>query len=134
MHEVTEKRLERRGKPIEIKYISFPGELKRLIRGATVERDDHFTVLIDSDLNADQLKRTLGHELAHIFLGHFDDRGGDWRPLPDQGQYMQDPARERAADDHALEYYQMYIKKELHTRQSDTALNQDQHRTAPANT
>lgn len=56
-----------------IRFKPFPPEVHGLIGGVTGGKPGGMlTVLIDSTLPEDEQKKTLKHELAHIFLNHFD--------------------------------------------------------------
>lgn len=56
-------------KTVEIVYVPFP---KGKIHGAVTECTDKYLIVIDSDCCKLQQYSALGHELAHVFLNHFD--------------------------------------------------------------
>lgn len=60
------------GKEIVIRYLAFPEIVQGTARGITQERADSYLILIDSTRCRLLQYRALGHELAHVFLNHFD--------------------------------------------------------------
>lgn len=57
------------GKTIEIVFAPFP---KGKIHGAVKECSDRYLIVIDSACCRIAQYKALGHELAHVFLNHFD--------------------------------------------------------------
>lgn len=57
------------GKEIQIAFLALPYG----VRGATMESKDDYLVAINQSLAGITTRHTIGHELAHIFLNHFDD-------------------------------------------------------------
>ena len=68
------KELTHNGRQIEIRYHCFPEALRGHLRGACMIRNNRYVILIDNKLPEEIQRRTLGHELAHVFLGHLDSR------------------------------------------------------------
>lgn len=84
------------GKDIVIYRTIFPEQLRSRVRGMTERDGDVYSVLIDGSQPDAVQQHTLGHELAHIFLNHFDEnRTGK--------------AAEDEADAAAGYYYSKYI-------------------------
>lgn len=90
------------GREIVVEYIPFPKGVQGYVKGAVTERTTDYLILIDSTRHPQAQRHTLGHELAHIFLNHFNQPG---RPVKDQ---------EREAKRDAWHYYRQY-KAEIHT-------------------
>ena len=91
------------GKEIKIEYTEFPDGVHRFCKGFVVEDKDDFLIGIDSR-NAPIVQRyVLGHELAHIFLGH---------ELPYISEYInmqkEHKAMEREANKQSWVYYRLY--------------------------
>ena len=88
--------MEHNGKPIEVRYQEFPQELRGVVKGlATAKFESKYIILIDSTQHAQTQRYTLGHELAHICLNHFESK----KPIADL---------EREASERAWEYYRLY--------------------------
>lgn len=56
------------GKPIRFGKLPLPKE----IRGATIARERGYTIALNSRRCGIAQRLTLGHELAHVFLGHYE--------------------------------------------------------------
>lgn len=82
---------------VKIKYEQFPDQIRGKIRGLSIARNDgkDFLVIIDSSRAKISQRRTLGHELAHIFRGHFNSE-------------ISLSFAEKDADLHAWEYYRLF--------------------------
>lgn len=65
------------GKQIDIAFIEFPVAVHAYTGGVCSEMNDRYLILIDKGRCRLDQYRSLGHELAHIFLDHFDSS----RPL-----------------------------------------------------
>lgn len=87
----------RNGKKIIVSYIMFPEEMRENVRGMAAEAADRYYVVIDQELTEEAKRKALGHELAHIFLGHFDNNRSN------------DQAAEAEADQEAEKYYRLYM-------------------------
>ena len=90
----------RNGKKIIIYRTQFPEEIRENVRGMAAEAADRYYVVIDQELTAEAKRKVLGHELAHIFLGHFDNNRSN------------DQAAEAEADQEAEKYYRLYKAEE----------------------
>lgn len=101
---------------IKILHYPFPEEIRGIVRGVTSADNDGFFVLIDCTRGQVAQRRTLGHELAHIFLGHFDRSDIEWELLEKGTRFITDRRIEAEADRHAWKYYRLY-KKSRRTRQ-----------------
>lgn len=87
----------RNGKKIIISFVKFPKEIRENVHGMAAEAADRFYVVIDQELTEEEKRKAIGHELAHIFLGHFDNNRSN------------DPAAEAEADREAARYYRLYM-------------------------
>ena len=99
-----------KGRQIKITRCPFPETIQGKVRGLTSHDKDGFFVVIDSTRGQVAQRRTLGHELAHIFLGHFDRSDIEWQPLTTGTHFITDKAIEAEADRHAWKYYRLYEK------------------------
>lgn len=61
-------------KPFRLVYKEFPELLRGKMPGFTVEYKGTYSVFIDKDLNESERIETIKHELAHIALGHLEDK------------------------------------------------------------
>lgn len=59
------------GRPITIRLLPFPPEAQG-VRGGTVDTGTGYFVAVDTNQSRRRQRRTLGHELHHIFNGDFD--------------------------------------------------------------
>ena len=57
---------------VAIIYRMMPKDLDKKFRGVTIKENGVYTVIINQNLPAFVRMHTLGHELAHIFCGHFE--------------------------------------------------------------
>lgn len=82
-----------KGKTIEVNKLDLPAG----IFGATAcnEAEAKYQVYINGSVAGIVQRHTLGHELAHIFLGHFESDLPLW-------------AKEREAEEKAWDYYRAY--------------------------
>ena len=101
------------GRPVKIVYEVFPQQIQGKIKGFTSASTDEYIIMIDSSRHPQAQRHTLGHELAHIYLGHFDRSGVAWKLLPDAWQYSQDKELEREANANAWKYYRLFINGKL---------------------
>ena len=85
----------------------FPEQIRGKIRGMTVVGRGGIRILLDSTLEPEQAKKTLGHELAHIYLKHAF-AGGTWEELGEGVTTKADVEMEREADEHAAYYYELF--------------------------
>ena len=95
-------------KEITIEYTAFPDGVHRFCRGFVVEDEDSYLIGIDNR-NAPIVQRfALGHELAHIFLGH---------EMPLISEYMdmlkELRDKEKEANKAAWHYYRAYRDNRL---------------------
>ena len=88
----------RNGKKIIVYFVPLPKEIGENIHGMVTEDSTGYYIMIDSSRTEDEQKRILGHELAHIFLGHLEDRR------------VSDPEAEAEADRAAAYYYKLYAE------------------------
>jgi len=59
---------------VKIKFEPFPEQLRGQIKGiSTALGADKYMIIIDSTRSPIEQRRTLGHELAHVYRGHFDE-------------------------------------------------------------
>lgn len=65
------------GKQIDIAFIEFPAMAQDYIGGVSSEMNERYLVLIDKGRCRLHQCRSIGHELAHIYLNHFNSS----RPL-----------------------------------------------------
>jgi hypothetical protein len=94
---VKKEQLSHNGKSIKIKYVSFPKELQGFAGGFVSEkRDSRYLIVIDRTRIPLLQRKALGHELAHIYMNHFDQ---DKRPVQDI---------EKEANINAWKYYRLY--------------------------
>lgn len=89
-----------RGRKIAIIYRKMPAGVDDEW-GITVKDNGLYTVTVNADISLLTQHHVLGHELAHIFCGHFETFGMD----PNQ--------REEEANKKAWEYYNAYIEGRL---------------------
>lgn len=99
-----------KGRQIKITRCPFPETIRGKVRGVTSHDKDGFFVVIDSTRGQVAQRRTLGHELAHIFLGHFDRSDIEWELLEKGTRFITDREIEAEADRHAWKYYRLYEK------------------------
>jgi len=83
------------GQPVRIIFADFPQDIQGKVRGVTRATAKGYTVLIDSSRPAQTQRHTIGHELAHIFLKHFEISSDI-------------AAIEREANKKAWHYYRLY--------------------------
>ena len=107
-----------KGRQIKITRCPFPEPIRGKVRGLTSHDKDGFFVVIDSTRGQVAQRRTLGHELVHIFLCHFDRSDIKWQPLTTGTRFITDKGIEAEADRHAWKYYRLY-KKHRRTRRAD---------------
>lgn len=88
------------GKKIIVSYILFPEEMRENVRSMAAEAAEKYYVVIDQELTEEAKRKAISHELAHIFLGHFDNNR------------CNDPAAEAEADQEAAKYYRLYKAEE----------------------
>lgn len=62
-----------KGRDIQIHFEPFPAQLQGIISGIVVDCGGQWSVSIDNTRNRQRQRMALGHELAHIFLGHLDN-------------------------------------------------------------
>ena len=83
------------GKEIRVVFATFPkGEGD--IHGGTVLTPEGYLIAVNSNSPRRKQRHTLGHELAHIFLAHFDLATGTLRKI------------EKEADAAAYRFYLRY--------------------------
>lgn len=100
-----------KGRQIKITRCPFPETIRGKVRGVTIYDKDGFFVVIDSARGRVAQRRTLGHELAHIFLGHFDRSDIEWKLLQKGDRFITDREIEAEADRYAWKYYRLYEKR-----------------------
>ena len=108
-----------RGRTIKITRCPFPETIRDKVRGVTSTDKGGFFVLIDSTRGQVAQRRTLGHELAHIFLGHFDRSDIKWQLLETGTRFITDKGIEAEADRYAWKYYRLYEKHRRTSRRAD---------------
>ena len=99
-----------KGRQIKITRCPFPETIRGKVRGVTIYDKDGFFVVLDSARGRVAQRRTLGHELAHIFLGHFDRSDIEWKLLQKGDRFITDREIEAEADRYAWKYYRLYEK------------------------
>lgn len=87
------KELRHKGRPVIISYTEFPAEIRGQIRGMLSAADDKYYILIDSALPDEIQRKALGHELAHIFLGHTEG-GIDHATAEKEAHLLEDAFRQ----------------------------------------
>ena len=87
-------RAERNGKAVDIYIEPWPNGITS-IGGIALNKPDHYIISVNE--NAPDPNRSLGHELAHVFLGHLDD-----------GQNKTIAEMEQEANREALRYFNMW--------------------------
>lgn len=82
---------------VKIEFAPFPERFRGIIRGyATVITErEKYLIVVDSTRAPIVQRRTIGHELAHVFRGHFDTK-------------LSIEFVEKDASRHAWEYYRLY--------------------------
>lgn len=85
------------GKPVTFQLVPFPEIAQGVIFAATADLGREYRVSIDSTRPRRDQRRSLGHELAHVFLGHFD------RPKGTDPEELENEANRNAA-----RYYAAY--------------------------
>ena len=85
-----------RGRKVAIIYRRMPDGKREDNWGFTIKEGDLYTVVINAEISIPTQQHVLGHELAHIFCGHFEMKDAD----PD--------FKEREANQKAWEYYEAY--------------------------
>ena len=99
-----------KGRQIKITRCPFPETIRGKVRGVTIYDKDGFFVVIDSARGRVAQRRTLGHELAHIFLGHFERSDIECKLLQKGDRFITDREIEAEADRYAWKYYRLYEK------------------------
>lgn len=105
--------MEHNGKCIRIVYKACPDSLSGF-GGVTIEDQTEFFVLINTSKHPLRQRHALGHELAHIYLDHFDKvPARSWENVPrDDGEQRllvaQNRDIEREANRHAWAFYRAY--------------------------
>lgn len=103
--------MEHNGKRVHIVYEACPESLSD-VRGVTLEDQTEYFVLINTSKHPLIQRHALGHELAHIYLDHFDKvQAWDDMPRDDSGQRLSIARNldiEREANRHAWEFYRAY--------------------------
>lgn len=87
------------GKEIQIHYMPFPEGCEN-VGGGVMERSNNYLILINSLRPQLLQRRSLGHELAHVYLDHFDTS----KPIVEV---------EREARQKAWHYYRAYRDNRL---------------------
>ena len=87
----------RNGKKIIIYRTQFPEEIRENVHSMAAEGPEKYYVVIDQELTEEAKRKALGHELAHIYLGHFDNNRSN------------DPEAEAEADQEAEKYFNLYM-------------------------
>lgn len=95
------------GKEIRIIYASFP---VKTCGGATIRRPAEYLVLVNESVTPIQQRHALGHELAHIYLGHLEKAAG---LAADSAGIVEDYALECEANRHAWAFYRAYRDGDL---------------------
>ena len=95
---------------IKVIYDTFPASLQGRVKGLTMATGDGFKIIIDSSRSPQGQRHTLGHELAHISLHHFDRAGVQWERIPGGGMYCQNERIEREANEIAWKCYRRFMQ------------------------
>ena len=99
------------GREIQIRYQEFPQEIRGAVYGITTAKvEGLYIILIDSTRHPITQRQSLWHELAHVFLNHFEQHD---RPLKEQ---------EREANKKSWEYYRRYKAGTLENFSNQTNL------------
>lgn len=109
------------GKEIKIKHELFPKLLQGVIGGITFNEDCFYLVVIDSSRCPITQRQILGHELAHIYLGHLDSDATSYSlsELSDYNDFIEKQKNvafkgiERQANKAAWHYYRVYKDSQL---------------------
>ena len=105
--------MQHNNKKIQIAFLALPVQ----VRGQTLEFAYDYLVGINQSLAGITKRHTIGHELAHIFLNHFDD--SCIRPSDSEEQIetkLNSAAareKERQANKAAWHYYRLYRDNRL---------------------
>ncbi|MCR4606690.1 MAG: ImmA/IrrE family metallo-endopeptidase [Oscillospiraceae bacterium] len=91
-----------KGKTIVLLDEDIPQKLKRLFRGITIVCADEYIIVIDRAAAPIVQRFILGHELAHIYMNHFDRKHNHVDGL------LRDKECERQANKQAWYYYRLY--------------------------
>lgn len=98
------------GRPIRIQRVPFP---VKTCGGATIRRPAEYLVLVNESVTPIQQRHALGHELAHVYLGHLERAAGQ---AADSAGIVEDDAPEREANRHAWAFYRAYRDGDLQAR------------------
>ena len=79
------------GKRITFQQVPFPKIAQGIIFAATADLGNEYRVTLDSTRPRRDQRRSLGHELAHVFLGHFE------RPKGTDPEELEEEANRTAA-------------------------------------
>ena len=90
-----------RGRKVAIIYRRMPEGKREDNWGFTIKEVDLYTDIINADISLPSQRHVLGHELAHIFCGHFE--------MKNIGREQ----KEEEANLKAWEYYEAYRDGEL---------------------
>jgi len=90
------------GLPVEITRTPFPEIAQGIIWGATTATGKRYLVALDSTRSRKLQREALGHELAHIWLRHFE------RPKGTDPEEIENEANANAA-----RYYRRYLLRLL---------------------
>lgn len=85
---------------IDVKYTPFPVEIQGKVKGFSTKTGTGYQVIIDSTRYPIEQRFILGHELAHIFMGH-------------HGADLDIDTAEQEADRNAWKYYRLYRDNRL---------------------
>ena len=80
--------MHKNGKPIEIRFESFPEDLRGKIYGLSKDTGRSYLILIDSTQDTQTQRRAIGHELAHVFLNHHGQTGRPVKELEKEAAEM----------------------------------------------
>ena len=94
------QRAARNGKPIDFRIETIPERIRHKVGGIVINEPDRYIIVIN-DRTATW--RAFGHELAHVFCGHFDENGS-----------KKIAEKEREADRKAFRYYALWKLGLLH--------------------
>lgn len=90
------------GLPVEITRTPFPEIAQGVIWGATVATGTKYIVTLDSTRSRKLQREALGHELAHVWLRHFErPKGADPEEI------------ENEANRNAARFYRRYVLRLL---------------------
>ena len=88
-------------KQITVRYTD---EFPRSVGGLCIPRDDEYLIVINANMDRYHQWNALGHEFAHICLGHLDTKQGTVKQMELEANLL------------SWEYYQRFRDHRLHKK------------------